>query len=785
MLINYPMSLADPSADMCADKPRNDSSMTKHQTLTQNDLTEPQKKICSEVAKHHAAVPRYQTTSRLPSCSGGSKETLKTTSNKTFCNGVIVDENNSEKSESLKSNVTKKVLEYLNLSSGEDNASFRPVKRSPKKILDSRHSSSTDDEILAKSTIPAKPSLKNGSKSPTYVHERPHARSKGPQFGSSPLIADELARVVQTKIHYDFPAHYDKQIHDSSDKNRSSKTSHNMPESIARNVSLNYEASIQPITYATIASNSQLTGSNIRPSCCSDTELSQRSAQPLSTNDHAQLYNNNFGQTSCRTDLKTEPVHGASPPSLSLNNRSKMTEQTCLSPNSGLGILGKDVQRRNDDKSQAYVLSGLGVKHFPFQSSSHRENTSSQYSSLSCSSPPISKVEKEPEEMLSPLLSSQRKKDKECPLPSRKQAIPVKHPHNSLNENHFCSEERINVNREIDMPMACNIDDNRAEIPNQGKEHTLSALNRGISTTAYSSPCTKQTSLEQPVSCESINESIQQDEKFVLAKGQIKREVSEKQNDLPKQVCETSSRATKLNERAASTNGYDFLPHSCRVLDMNEVDAQVRKDNAAYDGDFLPGRSCHLSSSKNGTEVINDFPLETRRDICISNGTVQSQENRSARDESTSVNSHGLLSENNSDPLLDCLPTNVGDYTSFANKKSLKSPGRRVLAPSFSFSSRTKNDGGKILTKHMPSADCCISNSPDLKGQSKTTADIMVNDSATVDLSKSDVLKPVGGPAFESAKSIWDDISPSDDVEIIKLKVNFTHHAIHIEIYAK
>ena len=777
MLINYPMSLADPSADMCADKPRSDSSMTKHQTLTQNNLTQPQKKVCSEVANHHAAVPRYHTTSRLPSCSGGSKETLKTNSNKTFCNGVIVDENHSVKSESLKSNVTKKVLEYLNLNSGEDNESFRPVKRSPKKIPDSRHSSSTDDEILAKT--PAKPSLKNCSKSPTYAHDRPHARSKGPQFGSSPLIADELARAVQTKSHYDFPAHYDKQIHDSSDRNPSSKTSHNMPESIPANVSFNYEASIQPITCATIASNSQLTGSNVRPSCCSDTELLQRSAQPLSTNGHTQLYHKNFGQTSCRTDLTTEPVHGASPPSLSLNNRSKMTEQTCLSPNSGLGILGKGAQRRNDDKSQAYVLSGSGVKHFQFQSSSYSENTSSQHSSLSCSSPPISKVEKEPEEMLSPLFSSQRKEDKKCPLPSRKQAIPVKHPHNSLIENHFCSEERINANREIDMPMACNIDDNRAEIPNQGKQHTFSALNRGISTTAYSSPCTKQTSLEQPVSCASINESIQQDEKFVLAKGQIKREVSEKHNDLPKQVCETSSRATKLNERAASTSGYDFLPHSCRVLDMNEVDAQVRKDNAAYDRNFLPGGSCPLSSSKDGTEVINDFPLESRSEISISNVTVQSQEERSAPDESTSVNSHELLSDNNS------YPTNVGDYASFANKKSLKSPGRRVLAPSFSFSSGTKGDGGKILTKHVPSADFCISNSPDLKGQGKTTADIMVNDSATVDLSKSDALKPVSGPAFESAKSIWDDISPSDDVEIIKFKVNFTHYAIHIEIYAK
>ena len=777
MLINYPMSLADPSADMCADKPRSDSSMTKHQTLTQNNLTQPQKKVCSEVANHHAAVPRYQTTSRLPSCSGGSKETLKTNSNKTFCNGVIVDENHSVKSESLKSNVTKKVLEYLNLNSGEDNESFRPVKRSPKKIPDSRHSSSTDDEILAKT--PAKPSLKNCSKSPTYAHDRPHARSKGPQFGSSPLIADELARAVQTKSHYDFPAHYDKQIHDSSDRNPSSKTSHNMPESIPTNVSFNYEASIQPITCATIASNSQLTGSNVRPSCCSDTELLQRSAQPLSTNDHTQLYHKNFGRTSCRTDLTTEPVHGASPPSLSLNNRSKMTEQTCLSPNSGLGILGKGVQRRNDDKSQAYVLSGSGVKHFQFQSSSYSENTSSQYSSLSCFSPPISKVEKEPEEILSPLLFSQRKEDKESLLPSRKQAIPVKHPHNSLNENHFCSEERINVNREIDMPMACNIDDNRAEIPNQGKQHTFSGLNRGISTTAYSSPCTKQTSLELPVSCASINESIQQDEKFVLAKGQIKREVSEKQNDLPKQVCETSSRATKLNERAASTNGYDFLPRSCRALDMNEVDAQVRKDNAAYDRDFLPGPSCPLSSNKNGTEVINDFPLESRSEICISNVTVQSQEERSAPDESTSGSSHGLLSENNS------YPTNIGDYTSFANKKSLKSPGRRFLAPSFSFSSGTKRDGGKILTKHVPSADCCISNSPDMKGQSTTTADVMVNDSATVDVSKSHVLKPVGGPAFESAKSIWDGISPSDDVEIIKLKVNFTHYAIHIEIYAR
>lgn len=804
MLINYPMTLANPSADMHEDKSSIDSSMTKRQTFTRNDSTQCQKNFGSEVDNQPVTVPRYQITSQLPSCVLRATECPETNSKEILVHSVIVEENNSVKSEQRKSNVTNKILEYLNSSSGEGNPSSGPVKRLSKKILDSRHSSSTsstDGEIVGKSTIPeVKARLKN--------YNKPHTRSKEHQLGSSLLVG-------QTQSNYDVSAQQDKKINDQSDNRTPSKTGQNMPEISTTHASSNFNASIGPASCVdprpTIASNGQPPRNSIHPSCSSsDNGLLRRGAQePLSSNftahampeNQAQQYNSTFGQSSFTTDITSGPMHGASHPSLSLSSSPKVIEQTCLSPNFTdqelKGILGKDVQRRNDGKSQIHdLLSETGGKHFQFQPSPCIENTSSQCTtSSSCSFGPILNVEKVPEEMLPSLLSSQEVNDKPCPLQSGKQAMPIKLPHNSLHENHLCSEKPVKVDREIkSMPLAYSMDDNSMELSNQRRQYTYPPLQGGLNTRAYSLFSTNQTLVEQPAPCTSVNDNFQHNEEFACAKGQNTQQLSEQRKDWFKQACQTSFRVSQLYETAATNNGYDFSSRSHRALGMDEIGAQVSKDDTIHYRNLLPDCSLPSPSSRNATKVVNDLPRKSRNEVYSSNYAVQSQKNSSPNERT--INSHGLPSENSKlDPqaqntnlsppawqLFDSFRRQSSDPAPFSDKKGL-SPGRRILAPSFSFSSSTKDGAGKI--SNLPT-DMTV------KTKSKKIDDIMVNDSTIVGISRNDVWKStfdisevdfgidendgsgssISGPAFESAKNIQDFSCPSDDIEIVKLKVN-------------
>ena len=705
MLINYPMTLADPSTDMREDKSRSDSSVTKHQTLTRSDPTHSQKNFFSEVVDRHITEPKCQISNRLPSLA------LEATCNvDKLDNSVIVEENNSVKIEHRKLNVTNKILEYLNSSSGEDNASPGPVKRSSKKIPYSRHSwstSSTDDELLGKSTIPdIKPTLK--------TYKKPHTRSKEHQRGSSPLTAANVDNDIQ--------------IHDSSNKRAPSKASHNMPEIIATHASSNSDASIgsasctKPFACPTIVKNGQPPRNN---ACCSsDNGLLRQSAQESLLSNYTvhvmpeyqnQQHNNIFGQKSCSTDLTNGPVHGTSLPSLSLKISPKVTEQTCLLPDftdQELKGISEDVQRRNNDKSQVDdLLSEKSGKRSQFRSSPRTENILSQYTTLSS------------------------------------RALPLSSPNKTL--------------------------------------------------------------VQQPVLCTSANGNFQQNEDFACTKMQNSQEVSEQQENWSKQACQTSFRVSQLNETAASNNGYDFSSQLHRALDVDEVDAQVSKDDSTDHRNLLPHRSCPSLLSRNATEVVNDLPRKSRNEDYHYSYAEQSQESPSPPKKGTSLNSYGVPFENGklrpqaqntnlSHPVLqlfDSFSQESSDSAPFTNKKGLKSPGRRVLAPSFSFSSSTKGEGGKIQTNVMPAAECCVGNLPvdmTVKSKSKKIDSVMVNDSSIVGMSEKNVWKStfdmsevdlgiedndnsesaMSGAAFESAKSILDSSCPSNDVEIIQLKVN-------------
>ena len=446
--------------------------------------------------------------------------------------------------------------------------------------------------------------------------------------------------------------------------------------------------------------------------------------------------------------------------------------------------------------------------------------------------------------MPSPRLFSREMEDRACPLPASNQTMPNQHPQSSLN-----------VNREIkSTPSARNVDDKRTKLPNEHKQYTFPQQDmEGMKTKEHSLPLSNQTLLDQPIPWSSLNGNFQHNKKLSNVNSQNKLDVSEpkvseQQQYSSNQLSQASFHNSCPTETAASNKGYDFSSQSVSNTQLPKVQPTLLQEHWALDqtdqldnigqgnvqipvdNNTTQGRNLLPSPlSINTREVVNHSPWESRNGSNSSKSTPQSQADSSIAAKDTVVSSNGPTLSPNSElnsqsknaslspsvqhlfysfrtndvdgrKMVEKRPIGNGNSTVLTNEKGIKFPGRRVLAPSFSFSSPMKNQGGKIEThfnndRHKPTVESSISNVPlnkTVKSQSKKTADVMVNDSAIVSISTNDSGKsvfgmsefdlgfdndtsrsPVVDPVSESTKSLLDSRCPSDDAETIKLKVKY------------
>ena len=176
MLINFPMALANPSADTGENKSSGGLICNSRETLLQDSSTDSQlhRNSCGEVANQKLTVPYCQTTSRLPSFALKATKTTGTNSSMRVsnCDIPFIEENDNPSLECVKSHVTNKVREFLDSSSGEDNTLPTRSKRLTKKIAESKDSqsgSSTDDERNISTMLGMKPASEQYTKLPTNV----------------------------------------------------------------------------------------------------------------------------------------------------------------------------------------------------------------------------------------------------------------------------------------------------------------------------------------------------------------------------------------------------------------------------------------------------------------------------------------------------------------------------------------------------------------------------------------------------------------------------------------
>ncbi|CAB4019832.1 Hypothetical predicted protein, partial [Paramuricea clavata] len=453
--------------------------------------------------------------------------------------------------------------------------------------------------------------------------------------------------------------------------------------------------------------------------------------------------------------------------------------------------------------------------------------------------------------MPSPRLFSREIEDRECPLPASKQTMPNQHPQSSLN-----------VNREIkSTPSARNVDDKRTKLPNEHKQYTFPQQDmEGMKTKEHS--LSNQTLLDQPIPWSSLNGNFQHNKKLSNVNSQnildiSEPKVSEQRQHSSNQLSQASFHNSWPTETAASNKGYDFSSQSVSNTQLPKAQPTLLQKHWALDQtdklDNIGQGNLHIPVDNNTTQgrnllpsplsiktrdVVNHSPWELRNGSHSSNSTPQSQADSLIAAKDNIVSSTGAtLSPNgelnsqtkntslspsvqhlfdsfrtndvNGRKMVEKKPIGNGTSTVLTNEKGIKFPGRRVLAPSFSFSFPMKNQGGKIEThfsndRHKPTVESSISNVPvnkTVKSQSKKTADVMVNDSAIVSISMNDSGKsafgmsefdlgfedndtsrsPVVDPVSESRKSLLDSRCPSDDTETIKLKDQLNENVLKLE----
>ncbi len=396
MLINFPMTLADPSVDTVKDKSRSGSSWSgstcsKPQTLAQDSCTDTQlrRSTCGEVA-NQPTVPECQKTSRLPSCALKAAKNTETNSDKTHtkCDIPSIAENNSPSSECVESSVSNKIREFLDSSSGEDSALPNRSKRLTKKIPDSMHSlsaSSTDDERHTNTKLAIKPTLDHDFISATHLIPPDTSRTNASQHQperSLSTAGDTIGFSVQQ----------DKQGADSGGVTTPPKTNQCTSRIPSANVPSNFGASLRPALSAELPTSARFVN-NAFSSCtssddnalssgvhstvihqqniddkCNDTATQNccwndsgmfREKMPLSsssnvtaTSEYMSQYSD-IAQSSGKLSSPLQPLDG-NPLS------SEMPEPRRLSPNSSdhelSGIPRKDVHGSNGDITQVYDL---------------------------------------------------------------------------------------------------------------------------------------------------------------------------------------------------------------------------------------------------------------------------------------------------------------------------------------------------------------------------------------------------------------------------------------------
>ena len=235
-----------------------------------------------------------------------------------------------------------------------------------------------------------------------------------------------------------------------------------------------------------------------------------------------------------------------------------------------------------------------------------------------------------------------------------------------------------------------------------------------------------------------------------------------------------------MNQENSTTSNCAYIPATTHYVNKTSVEHQEltvnnnmeRKQNNSQNTASSP------KSFKNGSHSLSSNP-HSRKEFSVPNKHIveRSEGHHMLQDGEFNAQAKKTAEKN---------PCRSHDAAAvLTNEKSIKYPARRVLAPSFSFPSPRKDQGSKVDQKHCRDFS--------MKSQYKKTADFMVNGNATEGMAKDNSLKsmfdmsefdfgfkdevdsksPLAAPEPESRKSLLDSYCPSDDIETIKLKVNF------------
>ena len=235
-----------------------------------------------------------------------------------------------------------------------------------------------------------------------------------------------------------------------------------------------------------------------------------------------------------------------------------------------------------------------------------------------------------------------------------------------------------------------------------------------------------------------------------------------------------------MNQENSTTSNCAYIPAPTDYVNKTSVEHQelTVNNNMERKQNNSQNTASSTKSFKNGSHSLSSNP-HSRKEFSVPNKHIveRSEGHHMLQNVEFDAQAKKTAEKN---------PSRSRDAAAvLTNENSIKYPTRRVLAPSFSFPSPRKDQGSRVDQKHCGNFS--------VKSQYKKKADVMVNGNATESMAKDNSLKsmfdmsefdfgfkdevdsksPLAAPEPESQKSLLDSYCPSDDIETIKLKVNF------------
>lgn len=809
MLINYPVGLAEPSADTGEEMSTNDSS---HHNLPSYSL----QNACMRLLSRQPALPGCPL---QPVAIDAAKNA--TTINHTFpkCDIPSIEKTKYRTSEPGKSIAPQKIDELLDSCSEEDSG-LTPgrYERLTKKTPDWTHSvssSSTDEERHAKTNLCMRRTPEYSKKLLTNMF------TPGMRMGESDkgFLAQENKQPCDSSGEITFENHYFSNI-------RNTYTSGLFTHGVrAPNVISNTDTLHNHDDENTSPSADD--SSLICPLVKFPTSLKQ-----CSKDDHQSVVDDD-------KSFYAKPNHSVTLNVSGIDKRMLQNKEQCLSFNA------HDIARDSDIAVQKpYELDFNTSSSFPC-------STSSNFSQLRRLSPNSSDQELRIDKKLAGMMENDQKDEKDVTrvdmlldnfdsqnsltgncsyFPS-----PLTDVIPASQERQKCSIEKVEgqnidfptgyndisypISRKLEdnewqlhprhqpvantyeaedrkiTPSACNVDEKRMELPNKPKHqpytYTSSDMS-GVWHRNHTSAKSRNAFLQQNMPCSSPSTNFQHN---------TKEAATVEKHHVPSTV-----RSFRDFEKAApSINGFILSLPSESGRNLPKCDNRIADesvniphDNASHSRNLSPKQKCPSPQSLNTTDNVNHAPQGLKTGSSPSTSCLKSQANFSFSDKGTAPSSHWPSPSKDSEPVLGAQNTSLSpnvqqrlDNFRISNVSEekitesialstsgnlIKSPGRRNrnLAPSFSFSSVNYGQGYKCETplNYPRHSEASAIGNATKNGSSRQS----MFDNSDFDFGFENDYHTSGSSESENAsvptKSLLDANCPSDDIETIKLKAS-------------